>query len=396
MSIHNLSDPAFQTKPYAIFIQQRHLGKGSYSDVFEVVMKDTKTLKAEEYRVGNDSVSSGSSGSSTNRRRLATRRRSTLSASINVATLSRPAPNVENKSSILAIKCLRPQIRSDIDEFTIGAEDLVHETAMLASLCHPNIIKLHGRASGNLANAFGTDDGYFILLDKLNETLNDRIKSWKQDSSSPVSVSSSKCNNNDPLTEQLDVAHTISKAMTYLHAKKIIFRDLKPDNVGFDSNGVLKLFDFGFAIGLPEKTCHSRNGMVCPGKVFERCGTPRYMAPEVGLETGYCLSADVYSFGILLWEICSLNKAFGSFKSIDEFEAAVFHGGTRPTIETHWPNTIKHLMMKCWASNPDDRPGILTVSQTLASAMPKKGVAASSRKPARPHRRLSMSMVGGV
>lgn len=106
------------------------------------------------------------------------------------------------------------------------------------------------------------------------------------------------------------------------------------------------------------------------------------MAPENGLETGYCLSADVYSFGILLWEICSLNKAFGSFKSIDEFEAAVFHGGTRPTIETHWPNTIKHL--------------ILTVSQTLASAMPKKGVAASSRKPARPHRRLSMSMVGGV
>ena len=70
--------------------------------------------------------------------------------------------------------------------------------------------------------------------------------------------------------------------MSYLHSKKIVFRDLKPANVGFDSSGVLKLFDFGFVIGIEgnsEKTGESH-------LLYDRCGTPWYMAPEVGLESG--------------------------------------------------------------------------------------------------------------
>jgi hypothetical protein len=89
-------------------------------------------------------------------------------------------PSNGNFQSAFALKCLRPGIRSDINQFTIGAEDLVHETAILATLDHRHIIKLHSCASGNLTDAFVMNDGYFILLDRLSETLYDRIANWKE------------------------------------------------------------------------------------------------------------------------------------------------------------------------------------------------------------------------
>ena len=58
------------------------------------------------------------------------------------------------------------------------------------------------------------------------------------------------------------------------------------------------LFDLGFANGLPEPDKDNPSGLL-----YDRCGTPRYMAPEVGLSTGYGLPADVYSFGITLNEV---------------------------------------------------------------------------------------------
>ena len=382
------------TTYHIIYIStQRHLGKGSYSDVFEVVCKeDDLLLRAKKKKMDNVGTSPGS-----NRRRSTPRnRRSSLSSSITVATLSRPPATVmSDKSIVLAMKCLRPQIRSDIDQFTIGAEDLVHETAILANLSHPNIIKLHGRSSGNLTDSFKINDGYFILLDKLNETLLDRIDTWKKD---PKCITIK-----GPNLEQIEVAQTIAKAMSYLHSKKIIFRDLKPDNVGFDSQGVVKLFDFGFAIGLPERKCHSRNGMMSQGKIFDRCGTPRYMAPENGLQTGYGLPTDVYSFGIMLWEMCSLAKPFASFKCAEEFERSVFVGGTRPLIPNQWPATIKDLMTKCWSGNPSKRPTMLDVEHILSLYMTqdKSEDGLNDAQPVKPKRRprnrrssMSSSFVG--
>jgi len=377
---------------YHVHILQRHLGKGSYSDVFEVVDDDSQALTSAHHGGLKDTHPSSEASIATLQRRPSRGcRRATHANSITVATLSRPTP-VSDRRRVLAMKCLRPQIRSDVDQFTIGAEDLVHETAILANLSHPNIIKLYGRSSGSLTNAFRTNDGYFILLDKLDETLHDRIEVWKQPASN--------CHQG-PTLEQIDVARTISKAMCYLHSKKIMFRDLKPDNVGFDSNGVLKLFDFGFAIGLPEKKCHSRNGIVEPGKIFDRCGTPRYMAPENGLHKGYTLSADVYSFGILLWEICSLAKPFASFKSATHFEAAVFEGGERPMVDLSWPKHIRHLMIKCWSTDATARPSITDVVSTLSLPLSTNGT--NTEDPSQPNlkrrtnqtrRRMSASIVG--
>ncbi len=76
--------------------------------------------------------------------------------------------------------------------------------------------------------------------------------------------------------------------MEDLHSKNIVFRDPKPDNVGFGQIGGVKLFDFGLTIGLPEGDKSNPVRFL-----YIRCGTPQYMAPEVGLSLGYRKKFDV-------------------------------------------------------------------------------------------------------
>jgi serine/threonine protein kinase len=274
------------------------------------------------------------------------------------------------------MKCLRPQIRSDADQFIIGVEDLVHETTMLASIDHPNIIKIHGIAGGCDTKSSRLGDGFFILLDRLQDTLTDRILRWKNQYAKKKGP---------PSLAQLNTACIIADAVSFLHSKSILFRDLKPANVGFDSTGVLKLFDFGFAISV---NCPPKGQLTCselssatqeparselssatqePGLLYDRCGTPRYMAPEVGLDLGYSFPSDVYSFGVLLWEICALDKPFGSVKTADEFHKVVFKKGARPKLNKHWPKYLSDIITNCWSNFPNDRPEMSNVKTRLSA-----------------------------
>lgn len=349
------------------FIVKGHLGKGCFSDVFEVVRKGGHHLSAAKKAISDDADVQPNS----RRRRSFARgqRRSTLASSITTATLARPS-YCRERQTLYALKCLRPQIRCDAEQFTIGAEDLVHETAMLANLDHKNIIKLYGRAAGDLTDAFVLNDGYFILLDRLDETLHQRIDTWK-------SRSGVRSGSPAVTVAQIEVARSVADAVAYLHSKKIVFRDLKPDNVGFDANGVLKLFDFGFAIGLPERDEENPAGFL-----FDKCGTPRYMAPEVALSLGYGLKADMYSFGMLLWEICALIKPFDYMKSHCQFQEAVFMGGERPEIEEqNWPVAIKEIIRECWSADPSQRPRRWgDVKSSLESAVDDKSSGDKKKK----------------
>ncbi|KAL3771559.1 hypothetical protein ACHAWU_003734 [Discostella pseudostelligera] len=293
--------------------------------------------------------------------------------------------NQTRTSRTLAMKCLRPQTRANMDQFMIGVEDLVNETAMLASLDHPNIIKLHGRAGGCGSDSFRLSDGFFILLDRLRDNLEDRIRSWKKTLAANKKAAS-------PSMSQIKTACAIADALSYLHSKNIVFRDLKPANVGFNSTGVLKLFDFGFAkcVTDPEypslERSSSTTGSFDNGNksehtddetqqqsssplLFERCGTVRYMAPEVGLDKGYSLPADVYSFGILLWEICSLKKPFDTIKTTSDFEKTVFTKGARPKLSKDWHANLKDVMTTCWLTSSNDRPSMNDVKRNMQQLM---------------------------
>ena len=80
-----------------------------------------------------------------------------------------------------------------------------------------------------------------------------------------------------------------TSVLGFLHARKILYRDLKPENLLLDSQGYIKMIDFGFAKVLTEKT-------------WTLCGTPEYLAPEIIKNQGHSFEVDWWCTGILAFE----------------------------------------------------------------------------------------------
>ena len=83
------------------------------------------------------------------------------------------------------------------------------------------------------------------------------------------------------------------EAISYLHDRGVVYRDLKPENVLFDREGHIVLIDFGLA----------KTGMRKDVKTYSFCGTPEYLAPEIATGDGHDLQVDWYSLGCLLYEM---------------------------------------------------------------------------------------------
>jgi serine/threonine protein kinase len=150
-----------------------------------------------------------------------------------------------------------------------------------------------------------------------------------------------------------------------LHPYLPIYRDLKPDNIGFDACDTVKLFDFGLAKELRESERLEDDNYKLTGMT----GSRRYMAPEVAKRLPYNQSADVYSFGILLYEICSLERPFQGYQCTRHMEEVVM-GKQRPKIETgsshsFWPESLVALIRKSWDDNAHVRPNFNEVMESL-------------------------------
>jgi len=153
---------------------------------------------------------------------------------------------------------------------------------------------------------------------------------------------------------QVQILHDVAEAMAFLHAQtpKIIHRDLKSVNVllvhpvASECNEVkVKVCDFGTARKIEDD----------PGTV--RVGTQHWMAPEVFMGQPYDHRADVFSFAMVMFEICCREMPFEDLS--ETMVAMTVASGGRPDMEAippDCPAMLVHLMVQCWAHAPDERP----------------------------------------
>jgi serine/threonine protein kinase len=136
---------------------------------------------------------------------------------------------------------------------------------------------------------------------------------------------------------------------------------LKPDNVGFTADGTLKLFDFGLV------TCvRARESPSDAYHMTGNTGSLRYMAPEVALREPYSEKVDVYSFGIMLWQMAKDSIPFTGLNKT-EFMQEVVRGDVRPKPDRAWPAEFSDLLTSCWHRNPERRPSFAVVLAELHS-----------------------------
>jgi len=92
-------------------------------------------------------------------------------------------------------------------------------------------------------------------------------------------------------------------ALTHIHERGIVFRDLKPENVMLDRNGYLRVIDFGFAKRVPFTRMDPDGTMRVYAKTFTLCGTPEYLSPELIFNLGHDQSSDLWALGVMCYEM---------------------------------------------------------------------------------------------
>ncbi|KAJ4805804.1 ACT-like protein tyrosine kinase family protein [Rhynchospora pubera] len=149
------------------------------------------------------------------------------------------------------------------------------------------------------------------------------------------------------------IAMDVSKGMDYLHQCNIIHRDLKTANLLMDEKEVVKVADFGVARVKDQS-----------GVMTAETGTYRWMAPEVIEHKPYDHKADVFSFGIVLWELLSGKLPYEELTPL-QAAVAVVQKGLRPAIPEGTHPRLVELLGKCWQCDPSLRPNFSEILKIL-------------------------------
>jgi serine/threonine protein kinase len=241
-------------------------------------------------------------------------------------------------------------LRSGLIKRTDAVQRFFTEARAVNEIGHPNIVDII-----DFVEVVDADPPLVYMVMELlkGESLGERLKR-----SGPLS----------PAEVQL-IALQIASALSATHEKQILHRDLKPENVymvGTDDGSVkIKLLDFGVA-----KAFGGRKGadLTNPGSAV---GTPAYMAPEQILERPLDARADIYTLGVLLYQMLTGDVPFKSRSQTDLLVAQVKTppvpvGEHRPDI----PDPLQRVVMTCLEKDPDQRfPDMAAVRSALEAVI---------------------------
>ncbi|GBC53340.2 kinase-like domain-containing protein [Rhizophagus irregularis DAOM 181602=DAOM 197198] len=161
-----------------------------------------------------------------------------------------------------------------------------------------------------------------------------------------------RCLKNDIRVNRIDRLWSIAIDLRTLHRADLVHRDLHSGKVLFGSDRRSFIADFGLA-------CKDGQAQEDDSK-----GVLPYVAPEVLCRQPYTRAADVYSFGIIMWEFTSYQSPFGTIEHNCDL-AITIHGGLRPKVIKDTPGCYVRLMKQCWDSKLANRPTAHSLADTL-------------------------------
>jgi len=207
------------------------------------------------------------------------------------------------------------------------------EVAVLCTLRHPNVILFMGACT--------RPPHLFIVTEFMSKgTLFDILHRYR------VHVSWN-------LLKKM--AMDVCRGMTYLHASKLLHRDLKSSNLMLDDHFTVKVGDFGLTRLIATQT---------QGPMTGQCGTFQYMAPEVLANQPYSEKADVYSFGIILWEMVTKQLPYYGIQPM-QVAMAVLSKQMRPPLPPNCPAPLAQLIQSCWHQDPNKRPSFPEIMKMI-------------------------------
>jgi serine/threonine protein kinase len=214
-------------------------------------------------------------------------------------------------------------MRFDHSGSTELLELLKREAKSVGRFEHPNIITLYDA---------GEVEGLFYMVMQLvqGETLRDRMarQRWYK------------------LPQIVDIFRQVLAGLNYAHERGVVHRDIKPANIMINSEGFIKVADFGIAKVIGPGT--SSSGLVI--------GTPSYMSPEQILSRSVDARSDIFSVGCTLYEVLTGEKAYPGDTATAVMYKIVHQAPVRPaTLRPGLDARLEEVVLKALANDPDDR-----------------------------------------
>ena len=242
----------------------------------------------------------------------------------------------------IALKIIR-RLAAD-DESAL--DRLLREATLASALNHPNIVTIYE------TGIVGTDR--YIAMELIEGSTLRQLAAQGL-----------------PLSRIIGIARQVAEALAVAHASQIIHRDIKPDNVMVRPDGYVKLLDFGLARAQPEplRSGIDRRGAVDGPRPALILGTIGYMAPEQARGETVAAEADVFSLGVVLYELVTGRHPFMAASQLGTLNALLWETPEPPSLlNPELPRAIDQLILESLQKDRRLRPGASEVMYRLALA----------------------------